>query len=371
MDSNFNIDNIGNNTTIKNLDTEEIIKLHEAQNPQHLISTLQNLSTKAEIKSDTENNDIVDGHKLLEEFKADLESSVTEYNNFIDNQNNKDEISSYIEDDKEEKEESSMPLTIIKNDSNDEDIKNILLSKEDFSKFVKSLNILKTLKKNIIFKNGIAKFISDSGLYACNFNTHIKNLSFNIPSSEQQASQLAFLAKSKNAINIIETEDNYTFSDGMFKFQIRKSINSNNEGSKFDKLYKDRTSGEVLGEYEFTDSSRLEGFLSIIKGLNKKESIDIRSSDDMKELILYRGTMNSGRFELLRFPCNNEILKGKSVESLLDSLCLLYDFKSMKIRMYYMEEYDIINIVMSGTLNEDFDITLLTMGYRTYLSRNV
>ena len=283
MDSNFNIDNIGNNTTIKNLDTDEIIKLHEAQNPQHLISTLQNLSTKAEINSDTENNDIVDGHKLLEEFKADLESSVTEYNNFIDKQNNKGDSLFDTEGEKEEEMVSTLP-PFTKNNANEE-IKNLLLSKEDFSKFVKALNILKTLKKNVIFKNGITKFISDSGLYACSFNTHIKNLSFNIPSSEQQASQLAFLAKSKNAINIIETEDNYTFSDGMFKFQIRKSINNNNEGSKFDKLYKDRTSGEVLGEYEFTDSSRLEGFLSIVKGLNKKESIDIKTSDDMKELV--------------------------------------------------------------------------------------
>ena len=343
---------------VTDINVDEMTRLHEAKNPQLLYNQLNLLNQNAKIESiphmgfSEMNNDIDienDGYDYMEDDNV-YEDQLEEDNN-TEEMNNVNNILIYTQE---------YPKTQH-------------ISKESFQKFVHSLSTIKNLKQNVVFENGVTYFVSDSKSYICKFDIHCPEISFKIPFADQQASQLNFLTRSKNAVSVLETEDDYMFSDGQFKFQLRKSIPDQNTLSleKFKAVIDRRITCPVIADYEFTDKNHLESFLSIIKGV-KKSNIEFSSSNDNTELILNRGDINSGKFELLRIPCNIGATNNQKINTVLDSSCLLYDYKTLRITFYYngVDANDSISVILSGTLNNDFDITFICTAYRNYISKS-
>lgn len=366
-----NIDLNKENLIISNLDTNELQKLHEAKNPQNLINTLNSLPLEdANIETIPIQNEYENDNEILSPLPFDLddeeEDDITK-DIFKDSDDTNTTINEVVED------YDDSNIVEEDNTTNENTYpKTYYISKEDFKKFVKSLSILKNFKQNLIFENGVTYFISDTTVFICKFNTNIKSISLKIPFVDQQANQLSFLTKSKNAITIIETEDDYSFIDGLFKFQLRKSIPDTNilDERRFTNILGQKSAGTLIAEYEFTDKNHLETFLSILKGV-KRPNIEFRTTEDNSELILDRGDINSGKFELLRIPCiNSEVLEGMQIDSLLDSVCLLYDYKTLKIEFYYeSKESDALNIFMKGTIGDDYDVVFISRAFRDYTNR--
>ena len=266
-------------------------------------------------------------------------------------------------------------ITIQQEDTNDKVVENMevnefprtqTISKENFSRFVNSLDILKNIKQNVIFENGITCFVSDNKVYICKFDIHCPEISFKIPFVEQQASQLSFLTKG-NAVSILESEDDYIFNEGQFKFQLRKTIADDDTWNVdiFNKLYNNIINKPLIAQYEFTDKGHLDKFLSIIKGV-KRNSIDIYNTNN-NELVFDRGEVNSGKFELLRIPCNLSATNNQDIKSIIDSVCLLNDYQTMNMSFYYNgSEQDSISIVINGRLKDDYDITFICNVHRHY-----
>lgn len=243
------------------------------------------------------------------------------------------------------------------------------INKENFTKFVNSLNIIKNLKQNVIFENGATHFVSDSKSYICKFNIHCPEISFKIPFVEQQAVQLSFLTKS-DAVSMIESEDDYTFSNNQFKFQLRKTISDNNTWNAdiYTRYYNDIVSKPLVAQYEFTDQDHLNSFLSIIKGV-KRGNLGFASNQTGTELVISRGDVNSGKFELLKIPCNLNATNNQIIDSVFDSVAMLYDYLNLKLQFYYNAEADYIFIIISGTLAGGYDIEFISTAYRSYLDK--
>ena len=84
-------------------------------------------------------------------------------------------------------------------------------------------------------------------------------------------------------------------------------------------------------------------------------------------MILDRGEVNSGKFELLRIPCDLRATDNQEIKSIIDSVCLLNDYQTMKIAFYYNgSEQDSISIVINGRLKDDYDITFISNVYRHF-----
>lgn len=244
--------------------------------------------------------------------------------------------------------------------------KTSFITKDHFVKFISALNIIKNLKQNVIFENGVSHFISDNQTFIYKFDINCPEISFQFPFANQQASQLNFLTKSGDSITVIETEDDYTFSNGTFKFKLRKSIPDLDpvNKTKFDNYHNSVTKLPKLAEYEFTDPVFLSQFLSIIKGV-KRGFIEL--INDNQELVINRGDVNSGQFELLRIPINTKILNNETLDSQLDTLCLMYDYSKLKFTIYY-DEKDFIYILFTGTIGE-YDVTIITNSYINFNNR--
>lgn len=360
------------NLTVSNISPQEMFALHEAENPQLLYKTLNSLSDHAVFKSDFVSPSNGEEGVLMNDEECDsMIRLLKESDDYMDLENDDYSKDGDSYDDEEESVDDIDVLPEVVQQQNNQGYPAVQhLTKENFQKFVKSLTILKNLKQNVIFENGITYFVSDSKSYICKFNTNCDDISFKIPFVEQQASQLNFLTRSKSAITVVETEDDYTFNDGQFKFQLRKTAPDQSilSQDKFQTVIDKRRAYPVLAEYEFTDKNHLESFLSIIKGV-KKSNIGISTTSDNSELVIDRGDINSGKFELLRIPCNIGATNNQPVKTILDSLCLLYDYQKLKITFYYNgTETDSLTIIIDGSLNEDFDITFICTAYRNYLS---
>lgn len=368
-----NVDFKKENLVISDLDVNDMQALHEAKNPQILINTLTSLDANPHIETVPITN-----NNAINELQSKIENIIIsneEWDNSkppFDLDDEEDDITNEIMEE-ENKDNNTVINEVQPIEENNSYPKSYYITKEDFKKFVKALSILKSFKQNVVFDDGATYFYSDTAVYICKFDTNVRNISLKIPFADQQANQLSFLTKSKNPINIVETEDDYTFSDNQFKFQLRKNISDLNilNQERFNTILKAKTNDNVVAEYEFTDKNHLDNFLSIIKGV-KRPIIEIKTSEDKTELVIDRGDINSGKFELLRMPCNIEILNGKKVDTILDSACLLYDYKTLKISFYYEgENTDSISVIIKGTIGDDYDVIFISTAYRDYTNRSI
>nr|DAE85000.1 MAG TPA: hypothetical protein [Caudoviricetes sp.] len=344
---------------------------YELQNPQLQVATL--------------GNDIVEPIQpitidSMEDMSASLTNTIDSYNAFMSQQNEKYEPQEtptstpapMVEPvSHEQPVATNVSTQVTTNTTTSPDIypKTQYINRESFSRFVNALSILKNLKQNIIFDSGIAQFVSDSKSYVCKFDIHCPEISFKIPFVEQQAAQLSFLTKG-DSISLLESQDDYIFSDGQFKFQLRKTISDNDTWTSdiYNRFYQDITSKPLIAEYEFTDQSYLNNFLSIIKGI-KRGNLGFVTSDDMKSMIISRGDVNSGKFELLTIPCNIGATNNQPIDSVFDSVAILQDYLSLKFQFYYNnDDADSISIVMSGTIAGGYDITFISTAYRQFSS---
>lgn len=377
-----------NNIIMSEPTMTEIQEIHESKNPQLLAQQkLRHYSHPVDNVAIQDNTmQIIEEHVQYEpligfenEYVNPLSNVVNQFNEVIENYNQQQEamqeLSSVINDkpvvtpvdevpfEEAPNEEISTNEVIQENNNGYPRMQNI--SKENFARFVNSLDILKNLKQNVIFENGITHFVSDNKAYICKFDIHCPEISFKIPFVEQQSSQLSFLTKG-SAVTIVESEDDYIFNEGQFKFQLRKITPDNDTWNAdiFNKYYNSIITNPLIASYEFTDKSHLDNFIAIIKGV-KRASIDFYNSDD--ELVLDRGEVNSGKFELLRIPCNLRATDNQEIKSIIDSVCLLNDYQTMKIAFYYNgSEQDSISIVINGRLKDNYDITFISNVYRHY-----
>ena len=346
---------------------------HELQNPQLQVATL--------------GNDIVESIQpitidSMEDMSASITNTIDSYNAFMSQQNKKYEShetptpAPMVEPvSQEQPVATNMPTPATTNTTapvtttSDTYPKTQYINRESFGRFVNALSILKNLKQNIIFDSGIAQFVSDSKSYVCKFDIHCPEISFKIPFVEQQAAQLSFLTKG-DSISLLESQDDYIFSDGQFKFQLRKTISDNDTWTSdiYNRFYQDITSKALIAEYEFIDQSYLNNFLSIIKGI-KRGNLGFVTSEDMKSMIISRGDVNSGKFELLTIPCNIGATNNQPIDSVFDSVAILQDYLSLKFQFYYNnDDTDSISIVMSGTIAGGYDITFISTAYRQFSS---
>ena len=89
----------------------------------------------------------------------------------------------------------------------------------------------------------------------------------------------------------------------------------------------------------------------------------------MKSMIISRGDINSGKFELLTIPCNIGATNNQPIDSVFDSVAILQDYLSLKFQFYYNnDDNDSISIVMSGTIAGGYDITFISTAYRQFSS---
>ena len=372
-----------NKLTVEPLSTSNVNETneqHELQNPQLQVANLSNIANVESQQQQTTTNDVVDS---MEDMSESLSNTINNYNAFMTQQNEKyeeeqSEASSTVEESLAPQTKSVTIDATTSTDTTSQQIddnpiinypKTQYINKESFGRFVNALSILKNLKQNIIFDSGVAQFVSDSKSYVCKFDIHCPEISFKIPFVEQQAAQLFFLTKGES-ISLLESEDDYIFSDGQFKFQLRKTISDNDTWTSdiYNRFYKDITSKPLIAEYEFNNQNYLNSFLSIIKGI-KRGNIGFVTSEDMKSMIISRGDINSGKFELLTIPCNIGATNNQPIDSVFDSVAILQDYLSLKFQFYYNnDDNDSISIVMSGTIAGGYDITFISTAYRQFSS---
>jgi len=368
-----------NKLTVEPL-SNETDQQHELQNPQLQVANLSNNIIKVESEQQQTTTHTVDS---MEDMSESLSNTIDNYNAFMTQQNEKyeeeqSEATSTVEESLAPQTESVTINTTTSTSTTSQQIddnpisnypKTQYINKESFGRFVNALSILKNLKQNIIFDSGVAQFVSDSKSYVCKFDIHCPEISFKIPFVEQQAAQLSFLTKGES-ISLLESEDDYIFSDGQFKFQLRKTISDNDTWTSdiYNRFYKDITSKPLIAEYEFNNQNYLNSFLSIIKGI-KRGNLGFVTSEDMKSMIISRGDINSGKFELLTIPCNIGATNNQPIDSVFDSVAILQDYLSLKFQFYYNnDDNDSISIVMSGTIAGGYDITFISTAYRQFSS---
>lgn len=375
------------NPELPPVQTQSLISMeddHELHNPQLQVSNLGTMNTNVPhtTNADSSNMTIIDSSDSMQD---QMNEAIDSYNAFMEQQNNppvtnmapqmqQEQIPTVTEEPQslqqtpvvqqpvQQKASAPLPITTPNN-------KVQYINKESFGRFVNALSILKNLKQNIIFTNGATQFVSDSKSYVCKFDTHCPDISFRIPFVEQQATQLGFLTRS-DSVSILESEDDYVFSDGQFKFQLRKTIADSDTWNNdiYSRFYQDITSKPLIADYRFTDQNHLFNFLSIIKGI-KRGNLGFVTSVDMKQIIVSRGDVNSGKFELLTIPCNIGATNNQPIDSVFDSVAILQDYLSLDFQFYYNTDgSDSISIVMNGTISGGFDVTFISTAYRQFTS---
>lgn len=352
---------------------------HELHNPQLQVSTLGTIPNNQMAPTTIDTASMVDPTDSMQD---QMNAAVDSYNAFMEQQNNNQPVTNMAPQFQQQPMVETSAPTVIQQESQQQvatvqqpqpttinNNKVQYINKESFGRFVNALSILKNLKQNIIFTNGATQFVSDSKSYVCKFDTHCPDISFRIPFVEQQATQLGFLTRS-DSVSILESEDDYVFSDGQFKFQLRKTIADSDTWNNeiYNRFYQDITSKPLIADYKFTDQNHLFNFLSIIKGI-KRGNLGFVTSANMKQIIVSRGDINSGKFELLTIPCNIGATNNQPIDSVFDSVAILQDYLSLDFQFYYNTDgSDSISIVMNGTISGGFDVTFISTAYRQFTS---
>ena len=247
---------------------------------------------------------------------------------------------------------------------------------EIFSKFIDALDIIKLFKQSVIFNEGIAYFVGDNRSILCRFDMNIQNqssINFMIPRSEQQAKQLTFLTSnksdSKKFVLVVESKDDYVFSNGAARLLLRKCAPDKSIYTKddFDKRIAAIKTLPKLFELNFTStngepSSELSSFLNMFK-ITSNPSIDLTSSKDGKQLYLTTGEPNSGKFSLLNgIPCDPNLLGGKTIQTnITNNMVFSLGFTSLAIDLYYdcVKNSDRMFLMTYGILNGGYAIEIL------------
>ena len=247
---------------------------------------------------------------------------------------------------------------------------------EIFSKFIDALDIIKLFKQSVIFNEGVAYFVGDNRSILCRFDMNLQNqstINFMVPRSEQQAKQLTFLTSNKNDskkfVLVVESKDDYVFSNGAARLLLRKCAPDKSIYTKddFDKRINTIKTLPKLFELNFTSingepSSELSSFLNMFK-ITSNPSIDLTSSKDGKLLYLTTGEPNSGKFSLLNgIPCDPNLLGGKNIQTnITNNMVFSLGFTSLAIDLYYdcVKNSDRMFLMTYGILNGGYAIEIL------------
>lgn len=217
--------------------------------------------------------------------------------------------------------------------------------KDNFFIALDSFKVLKDITANLMYRDGIAYFVTNTNKNLCEFNSNCSGLNFDF-------SNIAGLGIMENltkreTLTYTEIDDGktYVFTDGKFKFNLRKATPPlDNTGKPLDvkRLYlakkndfytKDKTKN-LLASYEFTDKTELSVIINTIKSLKSSGNLNVYSNNG--KLIISSGNLSvNGEFILLELPYNTNVYS-KIIKTELDPACLRLDYASLKLDFYYI-----------------------------------